>query len=92
MESKQQEFIYDAFPKIVKSRLAQIHYITRIIPKTWDSIVGIATGYNTGFCLSSSCFVVSVKFEVFTAVTTKNGVFWDVTPCAFCENRRFGGT
>jgi hypothetical protein len=23
----------------------------------------------------------NVRFEVFTAVTTKNGVFWDVTPC-----------
>jgi hypothetical protein len=22
----------------------------------------------------------------------KNGVFWDVTPCASCKNRRFGGT
>jgi hypothetical protein len=22
-----------------------------------------------------------VRFEVFTAVTKKNGVFWDVTPC-----------
>jgi hypothetical protein len=22
----------------------------------------------------------------------KNGVFWDVTPCGFCKNRRFGGT
>jgi hypothetical protein len=20
----------------------------------------------------------------------KNGVFWDVTPCGFCKNRRFG--
>jgi hypothetical protein len=33
-----------------------------------------------------------VKFEVFTAVTMKNGVFWDVTPCGYCKNRRFGGT
>jgi hypothetical protein len=33
-----------------------------------------------------------VKFEVFTAVTMKNGVFWDVTPCGSCKNRRFGGT
>jgi hypothetical protein len=33
-----------------------------------------------------------VRFEVFTAVTMKNGVFWDVTPCGSCENRRFGGT
>jgi hypothetical protein len=24
---------------------------------------------------------ILVRFEVFTAVTTKNGVFWDVTPC-----------
>jgi hypothetical protein len=22
----------------------------------------------------------------------KNGVFWDVTPCDSCKNRRFGGT
>jgi hypothetical protein len=33
-----------------------------------------------------------VRFEVFTAVTIKNGVFWDVTPCGSCKNRRFGGT
>jgi hypothetical protein len=32
-----------------------------------------------------------VKFEDFTAVTAKNGVFWDVTPCVSSENRRFGG-
>jgi hypothetical protein len=25
-----------------------------------------------------------VRFEVFTALTMKNGVFWDVTPCGFC--------
>jgi hypothetical protein len=33
-----------------------------------------------------------VRFEVFTAVTIKNGVFWDVTQCGSCKNRRFGGT
>jgi hypothetical protein len=26
----------------------------------------------------------NVRFEVFTAVTMKNGVFWDVTPCGSC--------
>jgi hypothetical protein len=36
--------------------------------------------------------VYNVRFEVFTAVTTKNGVFWDVTPGGSCKNRRFGGT
>jgi hypothetical protein len=32
-----------------------------------------------------------VRFEVFTAVTMKNCVFWDVTPCGSCKNRHFGG-
>jgi hypothetical protein len=31
-----------------------------------------------------------LRFEVSTAVTMKNGVFWDVTPCGSCKNRRFG--
>jgi hypothetical protein len=33
-----------------------------------------------------------VRFEVFTAMTMKNGVFWDVTPYGSCSNRRFRGT
>jgi hypothetical protein len=28
-----------------------------------------------------------VRFEVFTAVTMKNGVFWVVTPCGSCKNQ-----
>jgi hypothetical protein len=35
---------------------------------------------------------ILVRFEVFTAVTMKNAVFWDVVPCRYCVNRRFGGT
>jgi hypothetical protein len=34
----------------------------------------------------------NVGFEVFTAVTMKNAVFWDVEPCGSCENRRFQGS
>jgi hypothetical protein len=33
-----------------------------------------------------------VRFEVITVVAMKNGVFWDVTPCGSCKNRRSGGT
>jgi hypothetical protein len=33
-----------------------------------------------------------VRLEVFTALTVKNGIFLDVTPCGSCRNRRFGGT
>jgi hypothetical protein len=33
-----------------------------------------------------------VGFQVFTAVIKKNSVSWDVAPCGFIINRRFGGT
>jgi hypothetical protein len=33
-----------------------------------------------------------VRFEVLTAVTMKNAVFWDVTPRDVCKNQSFGGT
>jgi hypothetical protein len=33
-----------------------------------------------------------VRLEVFTVVTMKNGIFWDVMSCGSCKNRRFGGT
>jgi hypothetical protein len=35
---------------------------------------------------------INVIFEVFTAVTMKNTVFWDEPPCGSCKNRCFGGT
>jgi hypothetical protein len=37
-------------------------------------------------------FLDNVRFEVFTAVTMRNGIFWDVTPCSSCKNWRFGET
>jgi hypothetical protein len=37
-------------------------------------------------------WIECVRFGVFTAVTMKNAVFWDVTPRGSCKNRRFGGT
>jgi hypothetical protein len=39
------------------------------------------------------CFICfSVTFTEDMKVTVKNVVFWDVTLCASCKNRRFGGT
>jgi hypothetical protein len=32
-----------------------------------------------------------VRFEIYTGVTVKNGVFWDFTPCGPCKNQSFGG-
>jgi hypothetical protein len=40
----------------------------------------------------SKIYEACVRSEVFKAVTIKNGVFWDATPCDSCKNRRFGGT
>jgi hypothetical protein len=34
----------------------------------------------------------NVRFEVFTAVTMKNSVFWDVAPCRSGVNRRSSET
>jgi hypothetical protein len=49
-------------------------------------------GPQTTIVTSKITHVISllhyVRFEVFTAVT----IFWDVTPCGSCKNRRFGGT
>jgi hypothetical protein len=39
---------------------------------------------------TSSTASINVRSEVFTAVTMKNGVFWDVTPYGSCKTRRFG--
>jgi hypothetical protein len=35
---------------------------------------------------------MNVRFEVFTAVTIKNAVLWDVALRSSCVNRCFGGT
>jgi hypothetical protein len=32
--------------------------------------------------------VMVVRFEVFSAVTMKNGVFWDVTPCGSVTSQK----
>jgi hypothetical protein len=36
-------------------------------------------------------YLIFVRFEVFTAVTMNNTVFWDVASCRSFVSRRFGG-
>jgi hypothetical protein len=48
-----------------------------------------ASDRSVSCCVNCLCHV---RFEVFTAVTMKNGFFWVVTPCGSCKNLRFGGT
>jgi hypothetical protein len=37
-------------------------------------------------------YIYTLRTKAETPSETKNGVFWDVTPCGSCKNRRFGGT
>jgi hypothetical protein len=61
---------------------------------TWHHIPedGILHSYHhENLSLSWIIFVLTEinqheGFLVFTAVTMKNAIFWDVTPCGFCEN------
>jgi hypothetical protein len=58
-----------------------------------SSQVGLSANQSVGQSFSLLVTsIIYVRFEVFTAVTMKNGVFWDVRPCDSCKNRRFGGT
>jgi hypothetical protein len=45
---------------------------------------------NKGLWLWRRTITWLVRFEVFTAVTMKNAVFWDVASCRSCVTRRFG--
>jgi hypothetical protein len=44
---------------------------------------------STGYLIEN---VFYIKFEVSKAVTMENAALWDVVPCKYCVNRRFGGT
>jgi hypothetical protein len=35
--------------------------------------------------------LLNVRYDVFTVMTMKNAVLWDVTPCGSCKNRCFRG-
>jgi hypothetical protein len=51
-------------------------------------IVQNCDSYTAIICLMELILILCdiVRCEVFTAVTMKNGVFWDVTPCGSCKN------
>jgi hypothetical protein len=56
----------------------------------WECLQHLVLSVSLGTYTKAN--FASVRFEVFTAVTMKNAVFWDVAPCVPCENRHFGGT
>jgi hypothetical protein len=73
------------FPTLLASRACCRDSFTLFQPTIWNVQLDTQEIILTIFSLH-------VGFEVFTAVTKKNGVFLDVMPCGSCKNRRFGGT
>jgi hypothetical protein len=47
---------------------------------------------RTGVSEELSAYIIRVTRIGELGTTLKNGVFWDVTPCGSCKNRRFGGS
>jgi hypothetical protein len=64
---------------------------TKIMSQVYFKIQNILLGHSDQKAWNAN-ICCSVRFEVFTAVTVKNGVLWGVTPCDSCKNRRFRGT
>jgi hypothetical protein len=68
---------------------------TSVIYFAFASLIEIPPNFLLQDHCSRMCYgyvIEYVRFEVFTAVTVKNAVIWDVAPCKSCVNRRFGGT
>jgi hypothetical protein len=58
-----------------------------------NGTVDMATGYGLGYQaivirVQLRARILQVRFEVFTAVTMKNGVFWVVAPRGSCKKLR----
>jgi hypothetical protein len=45
---------------------------------------------SPSYGIRCSTVISDISFDVFTAVTMNNAVFWNVTSCCPCKNRRFG--
>jgi hypothetical protein len=67
---------------------------------SYNSLLGVDSTIRVlrrSLFLSSKLYVVDPADSIMRIVSrtcrnVKNGVFWDVTLCDSCENRRFGGT
>jgi hypothetical protein len=53
------------------------------------SIVPQSTTLSTDSFLSKIVYYIPVEELTVRACISKNAVFWDVTPCGSCKNRRF---
>jgi hypothetical protein len=80
--------------EIAQKSISIVLFMTSSASKAYNSTSWVRSAYCSWdyvFCPLDN-WMSDVRFEVFTAVTMKNGVFWEVTPCGSCKKRHFGGT
>jgi hypothetical protein len=64
------------------------------LPVPGPLVLNASLSRHTCHCLDRSCCIPCHHKSLVngTFFNVKNGVFWDVTPCGSCKNRRLGGT
>jgi hypothetical protein len=89
------DVLYHSLSSVIWQLNTEVYSDIRYQADAWSDIICILriTRYQweeiaIQWEIFSKLYSHSVRFEVFTAVTMKNGVFWVVTPCGSCKNRR----
>jgi hypothetical protein len=74
--------------------MCDLMYIVNM--RIWACLISVSFGWNKNVILFRHWFYIPsaeiMLKENKTKKILKNGVFWDVTPCGSCKNRRLGGT
>jgi hypothetical protein len=88
--------------KVLGENLPQRHFVHHKIPHD-RHVKWLSEMEKCGLMQSRQCnqwiwpinitqMLLILNFtKIWLAVTMKNAVFWDVAPCRYCVNRRFGG-
>jgi hypothetical protein len=92
--SEQLQMLYDSGNLVPLTHLLQLTALStaQISDKSSRDHVNLSLSLQLRSDTNFLTHVILERFEVFTGVTMKNGVFWDVTPRGSCKNRRFGET
>jgi hypothetical protein len=79
-----------AWLSLLRAPLLRVTFAGCILGKFWPSVQ--RRHWRAASTSSARTGTKLVRFEVFTAVTMKNCVLWDVTPCGSFKNLRLVGT
>jgi hypothetical protein len=76
---------------ITKVDVLTVHSLTQYKNCRMFPICSAPSGYKAKYCfLPCEAIPEEVLLTLWTnLLSQKNGVFWDVTPCGSCKNRRF---